>query len=528
MPKIPGINESTRLQQGSPVEAVSVGEAGAQGRATQQLGEQIGVFAQKYAAYSQVRDNDNKALFMQEWKNKALKAGQESERFVRMNPKAAPDGSSVQPDFDSSYGNIYGEINRLKDPEQKRAAKSIADGVASKYKQGLLDYEIGKYNKFSEESIQKASDDMTFIIGNDPSKHDEVLQDFENSINAQANLSPDMKAKLIPTARKQAASAALNAYANGKNYNEARAALKSEKIGLQFNEQERQKWREEIDQREISAANRAFDKEDINRKRKKLAVEEQREGALTEVMSRMFDAQNAEERELTLEAAESYVKKGVLKKTDYDALNSMDREVDKKLDQETEFKYVDKMHTGEVQGIHNQIIKDVANGNLSHPTAGRLLKQLEQRKTGKGANSKEFNARLKNAEGFLKAQYAGNQRNIFGALIVSPDAQFDYFTAQKEFSDLVYKKGMDPEEAVKKIIGTRDPRALQGTVPGIPLEFQKTPEGLHKYIDMRKKNPPKNKAEWEEYSNQLKLLKQRFDVLAQEKAKKEMIKEGSK
>src|SRR5690606_26816410 len=165
------------------------------------LGQDIQQFAMQFDVYRRVKEQDSKVQFALEWKNRSTLMAQEAERFVRTNPNAAPDGSSVQSDFDSSYGRIYADIDSLEDPEQKRAAKNIADQVAAKYKQGLLTYEIGKYNKFSEESIQKASDDMTLIISNDPTKFAEALADFENAINSQVNLSADMKAKLIPAAR---------------------------------------------------------------------------------------------------------------------------------------------------------------------------------------------------------------------------------------------------------------------------------------------------------------------------------------
>ena len=526
MPKIPGINENVRIQQGSPVEAVSVGEAGAAGRATAQLGESIQNFGVKLNAYMGIRDADSKQQFMLEWKYKATIKGQDSEKFVRINPQSAPDGSSTQKDFDQSYGKLYGEIDSLEDPQQKRAAKNIADSVAAKYKQGLLDYEINKYNKYSEGAIQKASDDMTLIIGNDPGKYKEALADFENGINSQVNLSGEMKAKLIPAARKQAATALLNAFQNNKDYRSARTSLKSSEIGTQFSEIERQKWREELEQSELQDSQRIFDKEELLVKRKKLQRETQREDQLTGLYGSMFDAQNPDSRELVLEQAETLVKRGILKKSDYDALNTMEDAALKDIDQETEFKYVDKMHLGNTEGMHDAILKDVVSENLRPGTAGKLLKQLDTLKKGRGSNSKEFTARLKNGQNFLKSQFVGAQRDIFGNPVVDKDRQADFFSAQQEYNNLVYDKGLDPESAAKQVIGARDPRALQGTVPGVPMEFQKSPEGLQKFMEVSKKNPPKNKKEYEQYLNKLKLLKQRLDVLGQAKAEKELGKEG--
>lgn len=183
MAKIPRYQENQRLNPPGPQQVYDPGAARMEGENIANLGRQIQGFANDIDTYKKVKEKTDEAIFAKEYLDKATKKGQDSEVMIRTDLNAdgeklgvASDGSNVEKLYDSSFSDLYKEVESIPDSRRRRIARNAIAQGQNVYRAQIFEHKISLHNSHMFLKSDTSINEMATRISNDPSLFEMELE----------------------------------------------------------------------------------------------------------------------------------------------------------------------------------------------------------------------------------------------------------------------------------------------------------------------------------------------------------------
>lgn len=463
MAKIPVYQEKSHLSGLSPVGAVDPALARREGERMQQLGSQVLQFNRSLDSYLGLKRSADDAVLRNEIKAAAQSLGHKGLLFAKENPEAAPDGSSMDEDFNQTVRPLFERISQLPKNRQDQA-RGMALVELQSYQQKVREAKANRYNAYLGETTVKSANRTVLNIMNNPETWEASLSNHLELIESMP-VSVDERLRASKEAKLEASLAVVNGYEMQKNFEGARRWLLSEESRY-LDRDQRQKALDRINSREVQHKTQAFQEEERMHREADRLERVQREEKKAELWAKMVEAESPDQRAEVLDEA-LLLGDPVF----YRGLNTQGTVQVGEQSNLSEFLYTVDIANANFDGFQRRLSLSVEAGELTPQAATRLIKRAQAEKN-KVSGNPTYALQRKQATQLVQAALPPNRR-FEGRLEGYDEAQMERrILVESRAMELQEKEGLDPVSATRKALN--EVRISQGQsiiVPNVPPQF---------------------------------------------------------
>lgn len=484
MPKIPSIRQGQRINQGTPVTAISTSSARRGGAAIGQFGQSVSKFGGTIAAYEKEKRRVDEAAIKADARAQAELMGQEGTVAALTNESGAEDGSSLQKDFSNSFVDGFKNyVEGIEDEGFKQIAIREGNAVQVRHRAKLRDQEIKKHNEFKLKQTEEVKTKWSIIVQNDPSKIFEALDNFEElAINLPYGTEND---KIQKAGGRDMLNAAIQGLNKKGEFETVRKAMSDPRIAKYLNNKERTAIVASLENEK-----REFFTDKYNQEARRLGELKREQAAqerkiMSSFMTSFSDAESPEEKMLVKKNARRLVDTGQLSLENFNKglkLESNSNEFDSAV-------IVDALYEGINNGDnYEQVKRKVLVGaelGLRGKPGFDILKSVEE-KEAREKRDPRYKSERKAATARLNSVIVPSGRDAQGNAFWGAEKNKARADVLERISQLE-RAGMYPIAATKVALGEKMGRDKVINITGVPPHIQNDAEKLSKLMRVRAK-----------------------------------------
>jgi len=521
MPIIPKLQESQVLEQRAPVQQVETTAGREFGEGLAAFGQGVQRAAQGVADLYRVErfKKDKEAQIQyQEAEAAQTEAAQRRSEERLADPGKEPSGKDLVPRFNEAYGEDSAAIlDRVTNPEAKRLAKARGQEIGVQYRQKLYNESNVLFVQNAVLVTEELVDQKAHSVFSNPDAYKEYFESAEGHIRMMEGI---VRNDMIPSARrkvyqKMATNYILGRATQGKPELARKELLDPQSnIGRLVGAENHQALINQIRDIRMGKLNDDIRIEGIQNERMTRKLEAERENNYRDFLGKQYDGENIETEVKIYHAA------GKLSEQHNTALVGIRKELS---DATSELAYtlvVAKATDARnpISQVRNDVLKLMSEPTpgdgppaLSRPHAREAFKYLDTLQKGRASRSPEENKRFDERKRLLYQQMGTALSPITGDFS-SNDDKIRGARARVRFTDLVYRDGMNIEEAYERALKESPRRITFGDIPAIPglsiIDYE-NPDSVKKGYDFIKANKSNmTKERFDSAFNALKILEQ--------------------